>query len=230
MVLTMFINDLLNAALALATFLLAIFTWRMVKRTADSIAQQERHHRDRMRPYCIMTFENSDQHNMFGSQFYKSNQGEMIRILGKIDNKGGGPAKEVNLYLNTRRGTNETDVYRLTRMKNVSGLIASGETIQVNISITEDDIINAWNGSAYHKTANLQQAANDCYEVVLEYKSVLQEPDNTFRTVHSKGIYQIGIEPPTSEMAANPLVPMPKFLTGTQSMHTLNDVPRSIGD
>lgn len=223
----MLITNILTAALALATFLLALFTWNMARKTAASIAQQERHHRDRMRPYCVLTFENSDERYVFGKQFYDTTQGEKIRIQGKIDNKGGGPAKDVGLYLNARFGTSETDAYRLTRIKSICGLVGAGESVSIAVLLTDADIIAAWDGTSWQKTVTFPQVANDCYEVVLEYRSVLDGSDNTFRTIHLKGIYQMGTEPITPEMAVRPLRPMPIFLIGAQSVRTLNDVPQS---
>lgn len=223
----MLVTNILTAALALATFLLAFFTWKMAQRTAASIVQQERHHRDSMRPYCILTFDNSDERCMFGKQFYDSAQGEKINIRGKVDNKGGGPAKDIGLYLNARFGTSETDVYRLTRIKSICGLIGAGESIPIDVLLTEVDIMTARDEITYRKTVGFPQIANDCYEIVLEYRGVLDGPDNTFRTIHSKGIYQTGTELATTEMAIRPLKPMPIFLVGAQSVRTLNDVPRS---
>lgn len=223
----MLITNIFTGALAFATFLLALFTWKMAKRTAASIAQQERHHRDRMRPYCILTFENSDERCVFGKQFYNTAHGEKIQIRGKIDNKGGGPARDVSLYLNARRGASEDDVYRLTRMKYISGLIGADESAPVDILLSNADIITEADGFTEHKTASFSQLTNDCYEVVLQYRSVLDGSDNIFRTIHPKGIYQTGIEPPSAEMATRPLKPMPIFLVGAQSIRTLNDVPKS---
>lgn len=165
----------------------------MARKAAASIAQQERQYHDRMRPYCIITFANAGERNSFGEQFFDPIHRDEIRIQGEIDNKGGGPARDVSLYLNARRGVSETDAYRLTRMKYVSGLIGAGESTQVDILLTETDIVSSTDGFAEHKIATVAQVKDDCYEVVLQYRSVLDGADNVFRTIHPKGIYQTGV-------------------------------------
>ena len=243
--------DWINAVLALVTALmaggtvyLAWYTRNLAKDTVAGITQAERHHQEDFRPFCVIEFAHVSEQHPFGADFDPQNRQlaalmsgveqrveyHRLYVRGDLRNKGHGPATDILIYLNTRRGPGEEHAYRLTRPVVVSGLIGAGEAIKIEVAITEQDIMKIWNGSAWTPIQVFRAIAGDTYEVVLEYRDVF---GNFFRTVHPRGIWADTMEDATKindkakqhEMMARPNRPMPIFLTGRQAMRTPADFP-----
>lgn len=241
-------DDWINSVVAIATvvmagatYYLARVTRRLAKDTVDATKQADRHHQENRRPFCVITFSNASQQLPFGSEFDPESRRQRtsagvtdeqpatpdILIQGELQNKGSGPAKDVFVYLNKRLGESEDGAFRLTRPVLASGLVATGEKAVINVHITERDIMHAWNGEKWHPTQVFYAIAGEAYEVVLEYKDVF---GNSFRTIHPRGIWtspvpNVGDPAVRAQMMVRPNRPSPIFLTGTQAVRTLADVP-----
>ncbi len=236
--------DWINAVLAFVTALmaggtvyLAWYTRSLAKDTLAGIKQAERHHQEDLRPFCVIEFAEASDQNPFGRHFDRlAPSGDKVPgqpsllVFGSLHNRGKGPATDIVVYLNMRRGPGEEHAYRLTHPVAVSGLIGAEETIKINAPIQEHNVMKTWNGSAWVPVQVFHAIADDTYEVVLEYKDVF---GNFFRTVHPRGIWADTVEDATKindkakqhEMMARPNRPMPIFLTGRQAMRTAADFP-----
>ncbi len=237
--------DWINAVLAFVTALmaggtvyLAWYTRNLAQDTVAGIKQAERHQQENSRPFCVIDFAATNDQHPFGEQFEPTmhligpDAGKpsksFVSVHGKLQNKGKGPATHVVVYLNMRRGPGEERAYRLTRPVVVSGLIGAAEATNIDVAITEQDIMKVWNGSAWTPIQVFHVIAGDTYEVVLEYRDVF---GNFFRTVHPRGLWTdtiadaaaIGDKAKQHEMMARPNRPMPIFLTGRQAMRTPAD-------
>jgi hypothetical protein len=241
-------GDWINSVVALATvvmagatYYLANVTRRLTNDTADATKQADRHHQENRRPFCVITFSNASQQLPFGPDFDPERRRQRalagvadgqpstpdILIHGELQNKGSGPAKDVFVYLNTRLAEGEDGAVRLTRPVLASGLVAAGETTAIDVQITERDIMHAWNGEKWNPTQVFHAIVGQAYEVVLEYKDVFGSP---FRTIHPRGIWtppvpNVGDPAVRTQMMVRPDRPSPVFLTGTQAVRTLADVP-----
>ena len=232
---------LATVAMAGATYCLAKVTRRLANDTADATKQADRHHQENRRPFCVITFSNANQLLPFGSNFDPEMRRQRalagmadgqsstpdILIQGELQNKGNGPAKDVFVYLNARRGEGEDGAVWLTRRVLAFGLVAAGETAAINVQITERDVMSAWNGEKWNPTQGFPFIANEAYEVVLEYKDIFGSP---FRTIHPRGIWtpsfpDVGDAAVRAQMMVRPDRPSPIFLTGKQAVRTLADVP-----
>lgn len=230
-----------TVVMAGATYCLANVTRRLAKDTADATKQADRHHQENRRPFCVITFPDASQQLPFGPDFdpklrrQRDLAGVMDRqvstpcilVHGELQNKGDGPARDVFVYLNARLGEGEDGAVRLTRPVLASGLIAAGETAAIEVQITERDIMHVWNGEKWNPTQAFHAIAGQAYEVVLEYKDVFGNP---FRTVHPRGIWtnpvpNVGDPAVRAQMMVRSDRPSPIFLTGTQAVRTLADVP-----
>ena len=216
-----------TVVMAAGTFYLAIVTQKLAKGAADGIKQAERHHQENLRPFCVLDFAYANDLHPFGVDFNSQASRNSIPIFGKLQNKGDGPATDVFVYLNARRGEGEDDAVRLTRPVLASGLVAAGETAGIEVQITERDIVRAWNGEKWNPTQAFHAIAGQAYEAVLEYRDVFGNP---FRTVHPRGIWtppvpNVGDPAVRAQMMVRPDRPSPIFLTGTQAVRTLADVP-----
>ena len=139
----MLISEFANIVVALGTASLAVATWRSSNKTARSVEQQERHHRDKIRSFCTMAFDGADRYTPFGVNFLEGtgaqpseshDRGPYLRIKGTITNIGFGPAKHVVVYLNMRRGAEAT---RLTKPRVVIDLLAANTAdMSVDIRLT----------------------------------------------------------------------------------------------
>ena len=243
--------DWINAVLAFVTALmaggtvyLAWYTRNLAKDTVAGINQAERHHRENLRPFCVIEFAHASDLHPFGADFDLQTRRraahmsgvelhveyDRLYVRGDLRNKGHGPATDILLYLNMRRGPREEDAYRLTRPVVVSGLIGAGEAIRIDVAITEQDVMKTRNGSALTPVQVFHAIAGDTYEIVLKYRDVF---GNAFRTVHPRGIWTdtiadaaaISDKAKQHEMMARPNRPMPIFLTGRQAMRTPADFP-----
>jgi hypothetical protein len=243
----MTIGDWINLILAVATVLmaagtlyLAIETRRLARDTAEGIKQADRHHQEDLRPFCVIDFFDASQQYPFGTQFDPEDRRRIalvsgidrtpsanISIRGDLRNKGNGPTQEVLVYLNVRRGSGEDGAFRMTRPVLVSGLVGPAETIAIDVSITESDVVRTLVGGESRSVQAFHAVAGETYEIVFEYKDVF---GNIFRTVHARGIWtpvQETIDPAKrTEMTVRPDRPAPAFLTGRQALRTLADVPR----
>lgn len=241
-------GDWINSVVALATvvmagatYYLAKVTRRLAKDTVDATKQADRHHQENQRPFCVITFPGASQHLPFGPDFDPESRRQRalagvtdgqppapcILVRGELQNKGAGPAKDVCVYLNARLGEGEDGAVRLTRPVFVAGLVAAGETAPIEVQITEHDIMHAWNGERWNPTQVFHAIAGQAYEVVLEYWDVFGNP---FRTVHPRGVCtspvpNVGDPAVRAQMMVRPDRPSPIFLTGTQAVRTLADVP-----
>ena len=243
----MTVGDWINSVLAGATVLmaagtsyLAYATHKLAKDTAEGSRQTERHHQQNLRPYCVIVFRNPTMQHPFGIEFDPQSQrpdrpaavsyfpeADAIRVCGNLHNKGKGPAKDILLYFNMRRGQGEGAAYRLTRPVVVSGLIGAEETLAIDVAVTERNVMSVWDGTAWKPTQAFSAIATDTYEIVLEYKDVF---GNTFRTVHSRGIWpelfpDIEDEETRSRMMIRQDRPTPVFLTESQAIRTLANSP-----
>lgn len=243
--------DWINAVLAFVTALmaagtvyLAFYTRNLARETVAGIKQAERHHQEDLRPVCVIEFAGASGANPFGADFDPQTRSlavlmsgveqqvayDRLYVRGDLRNKGHGPATDILIYLNMRRGPGEEHAYRLTRPVVVSALIGAEESIKIDALIQEQDIMKTWNGSAWVPVQVFHAIAGDTYEVVLEYRDVF---GNFFRTVHPRGLWADTVEDATKindkakqhEMMARPNRPIPIFLTGKQAMRTAADFP-----
>jgi hypothetical protein len=243
----MTLAEKLNIALAVATVLMALatvylayYTHELAKDTAEGMKQADRHHKEDLRPFCVIAFASADETRPFGDGFHQqqgknamypssSGSGFPLILRGKLSNKGSGPATEIIVYLNSRLGPREEDAFRLTQRVVVSGLVGAKEAIEIDVRIREQDVMSTWNGSAWVPVQVFHAVANDTYEIVLEYRDVF---GNVFRTVHPRGVWAdpaadaaaIGTRSKQLEMMARPNGPMPIFLTGSQAMRTAAEI------
>ena len=241
-------GDLINVVVALATVVMAGATYALARVTkqlvadaADATKQADRHHRENMRPFCVIDFANASQMFPFGSDFDPQTsrpeaptagseqimQSAAIRVSGKIQNKGNGPAKDVLVYLNAGSSESEQGAFRLTRPVVASGLVGAGETISIDVQITDRDVMRAWSGAQWKPTQVFHAIAGMAYEVVLEYKDIFGKP---FRTIHPRGILtdpipNDGDVAVREQMMIRPNRPTPIFLLGAQTVRTLADAP-----
>jgi hypothetical protein len=250
----MTIGDWINVVLAVATvamaagtLYLAKVTQNLVKDTVRATQQADRHHQENLRPFCVIAFSEATEQQPFGSAFdpeYRRRaslmsgaseitQAATLFVCGALHNKGKGLAKEVLLYLNMRRGEGEDGAYRLTRPVVVCALVGAEEVITIDIAITVRDIMHSWDGSGWKPIQIFSAIAGDAYELVLEYKDVF---DNTFRTVHPRGIWTPPVPDITDpakrqEMMVRQDKPTPSFLTGRQAIRLITDImpPVSVG-
>jgi hypothetical protein len=226
-----------------ATVYLARYTHTLAKDTADGIKQADRHHRENLRPFCVIDFDYSTAQDPFGldwsgnprlteASFLATAEPPPpgnISIRGMLHNKGKGPAKDVVVYFNM--GSGEEHALRLTCPVVVSGLVGAEEDATIEVSITERDIIPFWDGSKWQPAQTMHGVLSDTYEVVLEYRDIF---DSFFRTVHRRGIpYD-----PAADVAAitDPKAraellmrwncPTPIFYIGQQAQRTIADVLR----
>jgi hypothetical protein len=243
-------TDWINAALTVATFLmvagtvwLAWHTRNLAKDTAEGIKQAERHHQEDLRPFCVIDFKYATEQDPFGIDWGNNNRiteammreeekspppGGTIAIRGELRNKGKGLAKDVVVYLNKRLGRGEEHLYRLTRPVVVSGLIGAEEAVNIDVLVTERDVMQVRDGSGWRPFEIIQFIINDTYEVVLEYKDVF---DNAFRTVHPRGLWHdladVAMDDDSAqqrEMMIGYNKPTPIFLAGKQAMRTAADI------
>src|SRR5579872_733817 len=122
------IGDYINSAVAIATALMAIFTYNLARltrklaaETMEGIRQTERHHQENLRPFCVLNIDEFDDVHPFGFDFDpKDREGKIriasdtvarrlppppkdaISIRGSLSNKGMGLAKSVVVFLNKR--------------------------------------------------------------------------------------------------------------------------------
>jgi len=237
--------SIVTGAMAIATGFLALFTYKLAKATADGINQAQKHHQQNLRPFCVIDFAGADYRVFpFGVDFDPAsrrtksavsgsgtNLGNNIFVRGELKNKGAGLAKDVVIYLNTRRGVGESGAFRLTRPVVVAGLVGAGETASIDITITASDTMKDWIGGEWKEVQGIEFIPNDTCEVVLEYKDVFE---NIFRTVHPRKIWHdtlsdtalIYQKEKQNEMLLRPNAPMPLFLSDRQSMRTMADAPQ----
>lgn len=231
--------------LGIATFLLAAFTWRMAAEAKKVREQEAEHHQENLRPFCLIEFWQADSQNPFGSNFAThpasrdgaESRGEKseISLIGKLHNKGLGPAKDVVAYLNLDSSLDGQGSW-LTHPVVVCGVIGAGETIDINISITKYNIVIKMAGGEWAPLQVMEWVSRDTYEVVLRYRDTF---DNWFRTVHPKGFIQnvaadLAIAGGNKELeslhATRPNKPTPVFLKDQQPWRTLADMPQRSGD
>lgn len=244
----MTLGDIINsvlafftAAMAAGTVYLGWVTRELARDTAEATKQADRHHQEDARPFCVISFVEPSDVFPFGAGFDPSSRRQValmsgnaqaalstdIRVCGTLQNKGMGPAKEVYVYLNMRRGEGEEWALRLTRPVVVSGLIGAGETLTIDVAIKEQDIMHDWDGEGWKPTQVFSSISTDIYEVALEYKDVFE---NTFRTVHPRGIWtnpipDVSTPKKRAEMMIRPNRPTPIFLTGRQAVRTPANLP-----
>jgi hypothetical protein len=226
-----------TALMAAGTVYLAWETRKLANDATEGTKQADRHHQENLRPFCVIIFPGASDLHPFGDEFDaqvewfspgRTSQPEKIWVRGDVKNKGKGLAKDVLIYFNMRRGEGEAGAYRLTRPVVVSSLIGAEETIEIDIGITERDVMHAWVGNRLQPTQVFSAVANDTYEIVLEYKDVF---GNIFRTVHPRGIWEnalipdVGSEAKRSELMIRQNKPTPIFLSGRQAVRTLADLP-----
>ena len=226
--------------LAAATFLLAWFTKRTASEAREGLEQADRHHRENLRPFCVIEFIDVDNQNPFGRSFYrqfgldyKSGPADReVRIKGRLVNKGLGPAKDVVVYLNWGSSIGG-QAYWLTHPVVVCGLIAANEALEIDVPIPEHRVATTIAGGQRVPTQVLEWAARDTYEVVLRYRDIFE---NSFRTIHARGFPQnlpveVAIAGGDAEkektLAARQDRPTPVFLKGEQPWRTVADMPQA---
>ncbi len=231
-----------TALMALATLGLAWYTRNLAKGANEGLRQTERHHQEDLRPFCTVDFRHATAQDPFALDWSGNPQlidaetrrelnrppADTIAIRGELRNKGKGLAKDVVLYFNRRLGSGERQVFRLTRPIVVSGLIGAEETIEIDIALTERDVMQIRDPSGWRPFEWVPFIVTDTYEIVLEYKDVF---DNVFRTVHPRGIWHDMLSAASSNDEAKQVEhmtghnrPLPVFLTGRQAMQTVADI------
>ena len=241
-------SDWINAGLAFftalmagGTFYLAFLTRRLARESVRATEQADRHHQENSRPFCLIAFTDPSDTHPFGIEFDPNSRrlaalmsgssitgtSSDIHIRGTLQNKGKGPAKDIYVYLNMRRGESDMCALRLTRPVLVSGLIGPENVEQIEVNITERDIMHEWDGAGWKPTQVFSMIATDVYEVVLEYKDVF---GNIFRTVHPRGIWtnpvpDVSTREKREAMMIRPNRPTPVFLEGRQAVRTPADLP-----
>lgn len=207
----------------------------------QEIKQTDRHHQENLRPFCVIDFSDASEQHPFGIEFDPDSrrrralmageeqitQPPELRLHGNLRNKGNGPATDVVTYLNTRRGEGEDVALRLTRPVVVSGLVGVGETITIDLTISERDVIRVRVGAVWRPVQVFHAVAGEAYEAVVDYRDAF---GNVFRTAHPKGIWANSI-PNLEEQATREQAmlrqdrPTPIFLTGRQAVRTQADLP-----
>jgi hypothetical protein len=238
-----------SVAVAVVTGVLAWATYRMAKDTHEAVVaakgeanQADRHHRENLRPFCVLEFESSDTRQYpFGDDFaprppppdgmtLHSMGKKNISIEGRLTNKGLGPAKDIVVYLNWG-GSIEGQAYWLTHPVVACGIIAAGESINVNVDISEHNVASVVKDGQRVPTQLLDFIAQDASEVVLRYRDIFE---NTFRTVHARGFPQniladvaaaSGDKEQEAKQSTRQDRPTPVFLTEEQPWQTLADIP-----
>ncbi len=234
----MSITDRINLALAIVTALMALatlglawYTRNLAKGTTEGMRQAERHHQDDLRPFCLIDFQDATDQDPFGMRIQQSPaSAAAIAVRGTLRNKGKGLAKDVVVYFNRRFGSGEEYVYRLTRPVVVSGLIGSGETLDIDVSVADRDVMQVTDAMAgWRPFEPIHIIKIDTYEIVLEYTDVF---GNVFRTVHPRGIWHDVSTTASGDERAKQIEymvshnkPMPIFLAGRQAMRTIVDAP-----
>lgn len=228
--------------LAMATFGLTWFTWRTAQETKEGLKQADRHHQENLRPFCVIEFWDVNVQNPFGSDFtmrtaipgpqYRAgDEKPYISIRGRLVNKGLGPAKDIVVYLNSGSSVGG-QAYWLTHPVVVCGLLAAGESIEIDVPIREHRVATTVAGGQRVPTQALEWAARDAYEVVIRYRDIFENP---FRTVHARGFPQNltvevaiagGDVKKEKVLAARQDKPTPVFLEGEQPWRTLADMPQ----
>lgn len=233
--------------LAFATFRLAALTKATVEDAENGLRQAEKHHRENLRPFCVIFFKHSSLLTPFGNEFalqpaVTTSAGlrfpgkKHISIRGRLLNKGLGPAKDVVVYLNCGSSIDENGrdfnggACWLSHPVVVSGIIGAGEAIDIDISISEQNAASTIVGGQPSPTQTLEGIAQDTYDVVLRYQDIF---DNPFRTVHAKGFPQnlsidlavaSGDRELEAKKATRPNRPTPVFLKGEQPWRTMADI------
>jgi hypothetical protein len=221
--------------LAMATFILSVFTGWMAYEARKERGQSERHHQENLRPFCVIDIEGASETAPFGGLGY--NQGWNTRtgaraeiIKGTMRNNGLGPAKDVMIYLNSGSSF-DGPAYWLTHPIIVTGIVSAGDSQGFSITLDETDVATAIRGSVRQRTLDVQQAVRDVTEVVLQYSDVF---GNVFRTVHPRGYPQNlpfevaiagGDAAKNAIMSTRPKRPTPVFMSGKQPWLTLDDAP-----
>jgi hypothetical protein len=236
-----------TGALAWATFRLAKFTKATVADAEKALKQADEHHQENLRPFCAIEFSWSDRAKPFGAEFppFPSGVGPgqipitgkpHISIKGRLYNKGLGPAKNVVVYLNSGNSVDDNGksvngrAFWLTHPVVVCSIISAGESIELDITISEQNIATVVKDGGRIPTQLLEFVANDAYEVVLRYQDIFDKP---FRAVHAKGFPQnLPVETAVAggdtaleaQQSSRQNVPTPVFLKGEQPWSTLADM------
>lgn len=250
MSLSMHTTDWINSGVAICTLLVAVatgflarWTQKLAAVTTTSLEQTDRHHREDLRPFCVIHFANATYPQFpFGQSFAPREGGGIehfgeparpakpwISVSGELSNKGNGIAKSVTVYLNARRGEGDAGAFWLTRRVAACGLIGARDSIPIDIQITEHDVIPIWDGKSWKPTLAFWAIPNETYEVVLEYEDAFGD---IFRTIHSRGIWinpipNFSLMQDTAKQAkimVRESAPMPIFRTGRQEVRTLADL------
>lgn len=178
-----------DAAIAICTGLLAIFTAAMAWFTRRSIAeshvqyertraQSEQHHQDSFRPIVLLLppfgIESSDRSNLVYFEPRASGGGNqhLCKIFGVLRNVGAGPALKVMLQL---RAMGKSD-YGFTRELTP---LQAGETRSES-----DGGLRFWvQPTPGFNSADIALASAMSWELVIEYEDVFGNP---FHTIHRK--------------------------------------------
>ncbi|EKM99410.1 MULTISPECIES: hypothetical protein [unclassified Acidocella] len=231
-----------TGALAWATFSLARFTKATVADAEKAMQQADQHHRENLRPFCVVEFRESSAQKPFGAdfnirtatpgpQYFAGDDKPYISIKGRLYNRGLGPARDVAAYLNWGSSV-EGLAYWLTHPIVVCGLIAANESIEINLSIEAHHVATKVADGKRVSTQALEWVANDAYEVVLRYRDIFDTP---FRTIHARGFLQnlavdVAVAGGDKKLEAQQSIranrPAPVFLTGEQPWATLADKPQ----
>lgn len=227
--------------LALATFGLTWFTRKTAQEAKDGLKQADKHHQENLRPFCMIEFWDVNDQNPFGSDFtirtaipgqlYRDGDNKpYISIRGHIVNKGLGPAKDIVVYLNSGSSVGG-QAYWLTHPVVVCGLLAAGESTEIDVPIQQHHVATTVAEGRRMPTQGLEWVARDAYEVILRYRDIFENP---FRTVHARGFPQnLAVEVAIAGgdvkreavLATRQDKPTPVFLEGEQPWQTLADMP-----
>lgn len=195
---------------AIGTGLLAVATFVLARQAAAGNQQTNRHHKENLRPYCVIEFDRASKSLPFGPEYLPrrgkrigdgpyqewapgQTSKDHITIAGTLSNKGMGPAKTLSVYLNRRFGSREDDVVRVTMPNLVAPILSPGETIPITVEFGYgEDIMLAKRQQEEpvlgeeQKFDALMDTARSTVEVVVEYQDVF---DSYFRTTHPNGAW-----------------------------------------
>lgn len=82
-------TTIVTGLLAIATGAMAFYTRGLASKTAAGVEQTDRHHRENLRPYCVIKFDRASQNLPFGPEFAPRWGGELA--IARI--KNGRPGK-----------------------------------------------------------------------------------------------------------------------------------------
>ncbi len=213
-----------NAAVGLATIILAVATFYLANETKSvssltekNLEQQERHHKETFRPFCLITTHDNQSIAEFGSVIglgasvlHEINLKENIDrksyiIFLSIVNKGQGPAINVRFHINNMARE------RITKDFLVAHIIQPSEIVGFLSEIPETrSEIEAGHPFVY----NIKDVVDNAYYLVCEFESIFS--GDSFHSIVAKGYLDpfLASDGKNQWRLNRPLTPLVEFKSG----------------